>query len=125
MLATDVARVLGVEAYSEESSDDARDDCRLDPDAAEDARDVRVREGRVEASVGASRGGETRRFLTFLLARTSALLRLHNASTSRELGGGNMPWAVTLMVGAPARGICVGPGTARRSVVTRVEDPAE
>ena len=63
-----------------------------------------MREARVGASVGASWGGETRRFLATLRGRLSVLLRLDNASRSREGVEEGTSCRVTLIVGAPERG---------------------
>ena len=93
--------MLGEDLRSDESTEGAREVALLESDGAGDAA---TRAARVRRARGASWGGETRRLLATLRARLSELLRLDNASRSRQGVEERVSCAVTLIVGAPARG---------------------
>ncbi len=122
-LATDVARVLGGDRVSVDRYVGASDDWRLDPEGTGDGAALRL-EARLWlcGTFPASLSGETRLFLTALRATGSSHLRLGDASASRDVVTAGGLYAVTLMVGAPARG-SGGRVAGIKRVLTTVEEP--
>ena len=117
-----MARVLGKDRQSVDRYVGAREDWRLDPEGPGEGAALRL-EARLWlcGTFPASRSGATRLFFTALRAKDSSHLRFGDALVSRDVVEAGGPCAVTLIVGAPARG-SKERATGIKRVVTTVEE---
>lgn len=125
-LATDVARVLGVDSISFASGEGAAEVCRLEEDILDEeaALDARARGWDSLGLPTRGDSGVTRRFLCTVCKRVSSFFLLRTSPSCKgfveDEGVGRA--VVTLIAGAPARG-SEERGTATTRVVTTVDEP--